>query len=596
MAKSRSEMDKLTDHDNSQTNDLISFEDNQHNENRKPDLVKQQSSDSSSAQASSSAGSSSDGCSTTKGNKTKDKDTELGMLTGEDSLSDCQLSDLKKFPQHDVLAPLKFNKSHTVLINVHAFTCEAKILPQDGRDLWHSDFVKMPCSPTSTATTRGLIGTNVVKRWELIDKQLKSLASLKSVKVDRLEEAILNYNPAYKGKWSFDALSSLVKQVPRTDNYFEELFPKIAALALKLPHHVKKAIPLLQRGHHAAITLSQLQIACLLANAFLCTFPHRNTQRPEAEYHNYPSINFNKLFGYSKRKKEKLRAIMHYFRVVTQEESKPNGLVTFERFCIGNSEKPNWGSCEEKLQKLHVTSQGSIEKDGIGMLQVDFANSLIGGGVLDSGLLQEEILFLMNPELIVSRLFTEKLADNECLIITGSQQFSSYSGYSDNFEWTGPYEDQLDRDHWHRLKRQILAIDALHFRNRRDQYNMSHITRELNKAYCGFKKHHKHEEPDIATGKWGCGAFGGDAQLKALIQLMAAAKAGRGLAFFTFQDKGLTKELQEIYHLLTSEGTTVGKLFKLLDTYCTRQRRAEDSSQHLFDFIRLSITPSRSQL
>ena len=39
--------------------------------------------------------------------------------------------------------------------------------------------------------------------------------------------------------------------------------------------------------------------------------------------------------------------------------------------------------------------------------QVDFANKFVGGGVLGDGCVQEEIRFLINPELIVTRLFTE---------------------------------------------------------------------------------------------------------------------------------------------------------------------------------------------
>lgn len=50
---------------------------------------------------------------------------------------------------------------------------------------------------------------------------------------------------------------------------------------------------------------------------------------------------------------------------------------------------------------------------------MDFANKFVGGGVIGSGLVQEEIRFLINPELIVSRLFTEALDDDECLVITG---------------------------------------------------------------------------------------------------------------------------------------------------------------------------------
>ncbi|XP_017287764.1 poly(ADP-ribose) glycohydrolase [Kryptolebias marmoratus] len=585
--------------DSSQMKDLLQFDD-QDDGNKNSSHEKQQGSNNSSTQASCS---SSAGPRSAAGVCRTDDHEAASMQWTENASSCCQLDRLKRLPQCDTkLEPLTFSKSHTVLIDVGVFRCGAGPIPQDGRDLWHKNFVKMPCSPQSTAfsTKLDLKVVHVkgsVQRWKLISKQLTALASKKTASVDEVAEAILTYNPKYKGQWSFDGLSRFVKFVPKAENYFETLFPKIAALALKLPDQVKKAIPLLQRGQAAAITLSQVQISCLLANAFFCTFPHRNTSSPDAEYHSYPTINFTRLFAdWSERKKEKLRAIMHYFNVVSDEKTKLTGLVTFERCFLRDTDMPNWRNCKETLQKLHLTSQGSIETEGTGMLQVDFACSLIGGGVLDSGLVQEEILFLMNPELIVSRLFTEKLADNECLIITGSQKFSCYSGYSDRFEWAGPYEDDLERDKWDRLKRQILAIDALHFKHRREQYRMARITRELNKAYCGFKHYHGHHGPDIATGKWGCGAFKGDPQLKAVIQLMAAAKAKRGLAFFTFGDEELKRGLEQIYHLLVTEKTTVGKLYEVLEDYCAVLQEARGTHVDLFEFIRGTIRPSRSLL
>ena len=47
----------------------------------------------------------------------------------------------------------------------------------------------------------------------------------------------------------------------------------------------------------------------------------------------------------------------------------------------------------------------------------------------------------------------------------------------------------------------------------------------------------------VATGNWGCGAFGGDVRLKALLQLMAAAVAGRDVVYFTFTDRELQEDL-----------------------------------------------------
>ena len=63
----------------------------------------------------------------------------------------------------------------------------------------------------------------------------------------------------------------------------------------------------------------------------------------------------------------------------------------------------------------------------------------------------------------------------------------------------------------------VVAIDALYFSDPIQQYDVSRIDRELNKAFTGFSA-----LPDItamahlgiATGNWGCGAFRGDPELK----------------------------------------------------------------------------------
>ena len=58
--------------------------------------------------------------------------------------------------------------------------------------------------------------------------------------------------------------------------------------------------------------------------------------------------------------------------------------------------------------------------------QVDFANKYLGGGVLGGGCVQEEIRFLISPEMILSCLFVEELDDNEVLLMNGPETFSKY--------------------------------------------------------------------------------------------------------------------------------------------------------------------------
>ncbi|KGL77630.1 Poly(ADP-ribose) glycohydrolase, partial [Tinamus guttatus] len=359
---------------------------------------------------------------------------------------------------------------------------------------------------------------------------------------------------------------------------FQSILPDMVKLALCLPTICTQPIPLLKQKMNHSITMSQEQIASFLANAFFCTFPRRNAKM-KSEYSSYPDINFNRLFeGRSPRKPEKLKTLFCYFRRVT--EKKPTGLVTFTRQSL--QEFPDWGRSQKKLTRLHVTYEGTIESNGHGMLQVDFANRFVGGGVTGAGLVQEEIRFLINPELIVSRLITEVLDHNECLIITGTEQYSEYTGYAETYRWARSHEDKTPRDEWQRRYTEIVAIDAFHFRRFLDQFGPEKIRRELNKA----SRCARWLSPVTPAESYIhlCNLF----SVSALIQILAAAEAGRDVVYFTFGDVELMRDIYSVHAFLCEKGQTVGDVYRLLLRYYNEECRSCSASGpevKLYSFI-----------
>lgn len=111
-----------------------------------------------------------------------------------------------------------------------------------------------------------------------------------------------------------------------------------------------------------------------------------------------------------------------------------------------------------------------------------FLNRFIGGGVLGWGCVQEEIRFVVCPELIVSRLFTECLDATEALLMVGCERFNVYSGYGHSFEWVGDYKDDTPLDSAGRRHCSIVAMDALCFSNTSSQYTVPNLAREVNKV------------------------------------------------------------------------------------------------------------------
>ncbi|XP_014677829.1 PREDICTED: poly(ADP-ribose) glycohydrolase-like, partial [Priapulus caudatus] len=143
------------------------------------------------------------------------------------------------------------------------------------------------------------------------------------------------------------------------------------------------------------------------------------------------------------------------------------------------------------------------------------------------------------------------------------------------------------RDAWGRRLVEVVAMDALHYSQPSSQYCLASVTRELNKAYVGFHSRGAPQRhlPAVATGNWGCGAFRGDPHLKSLIQLMAAAQAGRDLCYFTFGDTALRDSIWEMYRFLQRRRATTGDILALLKRY--EQLCAEKSSSQLslYSFI-----------
>ncbi|XP_023940580.2 poly(ADP-ribose) glycohydrolase [Bicyclus anynana] len=444
--------------------------------------------------------------------------------------------------------------------------------PQIGKEKWDHEHVRMPFSKHSLYPVPNDAGKSDLRsRWEMIKDALNKPIRNST----ELEEAILSYNTQFKDRWHFQALHKLFDTLDEEESqyFFDVTLPEIVKLALALPKLIQSPIPLLKQHKNRSVSLSQQQISSLLANAFFCTFPRRNTYKKDAEYSKYPHINFNVLYNTkpSSDVLEKLKCICHYFRRVCQKV--PVGVLTFARRSVAPRAQPHWPASDRPLSTLplHVDPENTIE-DAHGLIQVDFANKFLGGGVLGYGSVQEEIRFVICPELLISMLFTECLRPNEALMMIGCEQFSTYTGYGHSFQWAGDFADETPYDSSGRRRCAVLAIDAMPFHSKLQEYRKEAVNRELNKAWVGFSFYTPDDPgphyPGVATGNWGCGAFGGTAALKTLIQMMALTQAGRPMAYYTFGDTALRDSMVQVYNLLVKHGVTVGGLYGLILEFC----------------------------
>ncbi|KAH7640452.1 hypothetical protein HUG17_7919 [Dermatophagoides farinae] len=414
-------------------------------------------------------------------------------------------------------------------------------------------------------------------KWSLV----KTVFANQIQNIFQLDKAIKTYNPSLQ-RLHFDILTNYVHYQMDDDErrmFFDQILPGIIRLALDLPRLIGFNLANLEQYTPMTIFLSQQQISSLLANAFLCTY------RPDFNRKERRCINFSSLFasdGCKPNKKfckqEKLKCLFNYLRRVV--EKTPIGVVSFERKVLRHHQQTDLEQSTKPITTFEFNHDRCLLKDGCDYSQVDFAHKYIGGGVLDQGCVQEEILFVCCPELIVSKLICAKLTDNEAIVITGIEQYNEYSGYAEKFRWQCSYEDKQHRDKYGRRFRQVLAMDALYFHwsAKKSQYEKEKIDREIHKAMAAFQPERflcsQSKLVTITTGNWGCGVYNGDVKLKTLIQIIAASESKRNLMYFTFDNRRLKNEFDQIKTLFeTSEQPfTVGRLYRLLLQYASQNK------------------------
>ncbi|KAL7722590.1 poly(ADP-ribose) glycohydrolase [Entamoeba marina] len=382
------------------------------------------------------------------------------------------------------------------------------------------------------------------------------LPSFKCLETPKLDNGTYVKLPCYDssiGSIWLKVFSLIQKQGDRTP---EDILLDIYKITLKtdVTLHVFDTLPTNEREKKYLVKLTRIQVASLLSLAFVGLI----NSPPNFQYAQY----FSTCFWFPCHSTRTARALsyMAYFEGIStflETGQHAEEQVVLQRCYLETA--PKWKSCKTEIRlDTEVFNEKSIS-DQVGCLEADFANEMIGGGVLNLGNVQEEIMFTKNTESLVSLLLCSRMADEDCIKMSNVLEYSTGKGYGSNYVFIkSTYDQHVSHD--------FVALDALPIAfSGIDQFTKQSIERELNKCYIAVRvSNDESNPPPFATGKWGCGAFGGDYYLKFLIQLCACSLAGRKMIFHTFYDNECSIKLENFLEGLKKQPITIKQLYNLM--------------------------------
>jgi poly(ADP-ribose) glycohydrolase len=338
-------------------------------------------------------------------------------------------------------------------------------------------------------------------------------------------------NLFYRGKAKF--FEELEKSFPEDGEKFLKVYKNISKLVLDMKDIFPDGeIEILKSKTTDKIILTRKEVALIFVLGFFDIFGLDVEKLNISINYNF----FNVTNSSSGPSFAKGRSFINYMTVIGKwlEENNPilNEKITYLRE-NKQVDIENFKNIQ-KLCDIEIIEQGSMFNTEAKFC-IDFANKYIGGGALSGGCVQEEILFAVEPEAIVSMFLMEVMDDNDAIRIDNLIQYSNYSGYAFSFK----YEESAIKDEQNLIRHNIIAIDAVCSYS--GGVDKESIKRDLIKAYVGFNlinfddKDVAKMPKTISSGNWGCGAFGGDYELKFIQQWLAATYAGvEKLYYYTF--------------------------------------------------------------
>ncbi len=362
--------------------------------------------------------------------------------------------------------------------------------------------------------------------WEIVQKKFKS-------DIKDLSDINLIF---------FQNKSDLLKEIqttyPEEGSEFIKVFDYIRQLVLNIDKLLEKKINFLKRETTDKIILNRKQVALIFILGFFDIFSI--DMKKMCIYYRYDFHDI--LTSKSGTNFQKGRSFLNYMTIIGKWLSENNPVLEEKINYIRDKKDFKIKNFKDdiKLCKVEIYKEGSLF-DSEASYCVDFANMYIGGGALSGGCVQEEILFAVEPEAVVSMLFMEKMDSNDAIRIDNLIQYSKYSGYGRSFKYVESAIKNIKDEKL--IKHSIIAIDAI-CKFGGGLYDKDDVERDIIKAYVGFNlvnfedENIKSKEKTIATGNWGCGAFGGDFELKFLQQWIAASYAGlEKLYYYSFGRK-----------------------------------------------------------